>query len=128
MEPSALMDWIQEGFVFLRPYPYLQAAITITVFLLLAKLTDWLCSRVARRLAATLVVGAARCGDSGNGSCAGTGQECATVRLARHAAILASRGACETVPAPLFLGSFVVERRRPDSRKEGAWTQRSRWQ
>lgn len=53
MELSALVDLIQNGFAFLRPYPYLQAATTILGFLFLAKLVDWLCTRVARRIVAS---------------------------------------------------------------------------
>ena len=47
------MDFIKNGFVFLRPYPYLQAALVIIAFLFLAKLADWFFSRVARRITAS---------------------------------------------------------------------------
>ena len=35
------MEFVRDGFVFLRPYPYVQAALVITSFLVLAKLADW---------------------------------------------------------------------------------------
>jgi small-conductance mechanosensitive channel len=44
------MEFIRDGFVFLRPYPYVQAALVITSFLILAKVADWLCTRVVRRI------------------------------------------------------------------------------
>ena len=50
MEPSALMEFVREVFVFLRPYPYLQAVLLITFFLMLAKFVDLLCTRVVRRI------------------------------------------------------------------------------
>jgi len=44
------MEFVREGFVFLRPYPYLQAVLLITFFLMLAKFVDLLCTRVVRRI------------------------------------------------------------------------------
>ena len=46
------MDFLEHGFIVLRPYPYLQAAIVITAFLILAKLSDLFLCRVVRRLVA----------------------------------------------------------------------------
>lgn len=53
MDFAALTDLIQNGFEFLRPYPKLHAALVVVGFLLLAKLADWFCSRVARRVTAS---------------------------------------------------------------------------
>lgn len=53
MELSAIQDFLENGFVALRPYSYLQAALVIVTFLVMAKGVDWFCSRVARRIAAS---------------------------------------------------------------------------
>ena len=50
MDFAAIMDFMEHGFTVLRPYPYLQAAIVITVFLILAKLSDLFLCQVVRRL------------------------------------------------------------------------------
>jgi MscS family membrane protein len=53
MNGAAFMDFIRNGFEFLRPYPYLQALGVIIGFLFLAKLADLLCTRVLRRIVAS---------------------------------------------------------------------------
>ena len=47
-----LETFFREGWGFLQPYPPLQAGLIVLVFLLLAKIVDWVCSGVIRRLVA----------------------------------------------------------------------------
>ena len=53
MDFAELTDLIKNGFEFLRPYPKLHAVLVIVLFLGLAKLADWLCARVVRRIVAS---------------------------------------------------------------------------